>query len=56
MISELKMECIKTIECYQKYLMIALEMGDKVGEGNAYDNIGNTYDTFKQEKKQLIFT
>ncbi|KXJ07837.1 G-protein-signaling modulator 1 [Exaiptasia diaphana] len=33
----------RSIECFQKSLKIAEEIGDKQGEGNAYDSLGNVY-------------
>jgi tetratricopeptide (TPR) repeat protein len=31
------------IDCYEKYLAIAREIGDRRGEGNALGNLGNAY-------------
>ncbi|XP_044164251.1 tetratricopeptide repeat protein 28-like, partial [Acropora millepora] len=33
----------KAIECYEKHLEIAIEVGDRVGEGGAYGGLGNAY-------------
>ena len=33
----------KAIECHEKYLKIALEVGDQAGEGRAYGNLGIAY-------------
>ena len=33
----------KAIECYNLHLKIAKEVGDKNGEGNAYNNLVNAY-------------
>ena len=33
----------KAIEYLEKHLKIAIEIGDRAGEGRAYGNLGNAY-------------
>ena len=33
----------KAIEYHEKRLKIAIEIGDRAGEGRAYGNLGNAY-------------
>ena len=36
-------ECQRAIECTNKYLIIAKEVGDRAVEGKAYSDLGFTY-------------
>ena len=35
----------KAIEYHEKHLKIAIEIGDRAGEGRAYGNLGNAFMT-----------
>jgi CHAT domain-containing protein len=43
----------KTIECYQQSLKIFREMKDRMGEGNALGNLGNTYAALEDYPKTI---
>ena len=45
----------KAVELYQKWLNIALEVGDRGGEGNAYGNLATVYNYLGQHDKAVEF-
>ena len=43
------------IPCYERYLEIAKELGDRQGEGSAYGNIGSAHDNLGNPKKAITY-
>ena len=49
------MTIAKAIEYHEKLLKIAIEIGDRAGEGAAYGNLGNAYDSLGQYPKAIEY-
>ena len=45
----------KAIECHEKHLKIAIEIGDRAGEGRAYGNLGNGYGSLGDFAKAIEY-
>ena len=45
----------KAIDYHERHLKIAKEVGDRSGEGNAYGNLGNAYDSLGDFKKAIDY-
>ena len=45
----------KAIEYHEKRLKIAKEIGDRAGEGRAYGNLGNAYDSLGDYQKAIEY-
>ena len=45
----------KAIEYHEKDLKIAKEIGDRAGEGAAYGNLGNAYDSLGDYQKAIEY-
>ena len=45
----------KSIECHEKHLKIAIEIGDRRGEGAAYGNLGNCYQSLGDYRKSIEY-
>ena len=45
----------KAIECHEKHLKIAKEIGDRTGEGGAYGNLGNAYHSLGDYRKAIEY-
>ncbi len=45
----------RAIESHTQCLEIAKEMGDRAGEGKAYGNLGNTYESLGDFSKAIEF-
>ena len=45
----------KAIEYHEKYLNIAIEIGDRGGEGRAYGSLGNTYNSLSDYRKAIEY-
>ena len=45
----------KAIEYHEKHLKIAIEIGDRAGEGRAYGNLGNAYHSLGDYRKALEY-
>ena len=43
------------IEYYEKHLKIAIEIGDRAGEGGAYGNLGNAYHSLGDFRKAIEY-
>ena len=43
----------KDLEYHEKHLKIAKEIGDWAGEGGAYGNLGNAYDSLGDYQKAI---
>ena len=46
---------IKSIEYHEKCLKIAKEIGDRAGEGRAYGNLGNAYQSLGDYQKAIEY-
>ena len=44
----------KVIECHEKDLEIAIKIGDRAGEGEAYGNLGCAYDSMGDFPKAIV--
>ena len=45
----------KAIEYQEKHLKIAIEIGDRAGEGRAYGNLGNAYSSLGDFRKAIEY-
>ena len=45
----------KAIEYHEKHLKIAIEIGDRGGEGGAYGNLGNAYHSLSDYLKAIEY-
>ena len=45
----------KAIQCHEKHLKIALELGDRAGEGIAYENLGLAYKSLRDNQKAIEY-
>ena len=45
----------KAIECHERHLKIAKEVGDSSGEGKSYCNLGNAYHSLGDFKKAIEY-
>ena len=45
----------KAIEYHEKDLKIAIEIGDRAGEGRAYGNLGNAYRSLGDFRKAIEY-
>ena len=45
----------KAIEYHEKHLKIAIEIGDRGGEGRAYGNLGNAYQSLGDYRKAIEY-
>ena len=45
----------KAIEYHEKRLKIAIEIGDRRGEGGKYGNLGNAYDSLGDYRKAIEY-
>ena len=45
----------KAIEYHEKLLKLAKEIGDRAGEGAAYGNLGNAYDSLEDYQKSIEY-
>ena len=45
----------KAIEYHEKHLKIAIEIGDRAGEGRAYGNLGNPYFSLGDFRKAIEY-
>ena len=45
----------KAFEYHEKHLKIAIEVGDRAGEGGAYGNLGNAYDSLGDFRKAIEY-
>ena len=45
----------KTIDCCEKLVKIALEIGDRPGDGGAYGNLGDAYESLGDHQKAIEY-